>query len=165
MSDVSAFDPALFLDAQQSEVNEALPPLPVENPASPDGLYTAIIGEVKTDTGIIGKGERSGEPWLSMVVPLKLEIPQQLQEGLGYPPVYQLTDRVFLDLTPGGKGIDNSKGKNRRQKEYRDALDLNKPGDIWSWRKAVGQAVKVKAEQEMYQGRPVAKPGAILRRG
>lgn len=160
----SPFDPALFLDAQVSEVNETLPPLPVENPASPDGCYTAIIGEVKTETGTIGKGDRAGQPWLSVIIPLKLEIPQQLQEGLGYPAVYQLTDRAFLDLTPQNT-IDNAKGKNRRQKEYREALNLNKPGDVWSWRKAVGQAVKVKVEQEMYEGRPIAKPGLIMKRG
>ena len=158
----SMFDPAVFLDAQVSEVNESLPPLPVENPASPDGCYTAVIGEVKSESGTIGKGDRAGQPWLSMVVPLRLQIPEQLQTGLGYPAEYTLTDRVFIDLTPQNT-IDNSKGKNRRQKEYRDALDLNKPGDVWSWRKATGQPIKVKAVQEMYEGRVQTRPGLLLK--
>ena len=159
----SAFDPNLFLDAQVSEVNETLPPLPVENPASPDGAYTAIIGEVKTESGTVGKGENAGKPWLSMIVPLRIQVPPQVQQGLGYPPEYTLIDRVFIDLTADGRGIDNAKGKNRRQKDYREALDLNKTGDIWSWRKATGQPVKVKVTQELYEGRIQTRPGMLLR--
>lgn len=160
MSD-SPFDPATFLDATTSDVNSALPPLPVENPARSDGLYPGVIGEVKPDSGIIGKGDRTGQPWLQMVVPIKIDIPQQLQDALGYPAVYTMTDRVMIDLTPQNT-IDNSKGKNRGQKAYRDALNMNKVGDVWSWRKATGQPVGVKIEQEMYQGRPVAKVATVL---
>src|SRR3990167_6994349 len=63
----SQFDPALFLDAQVNEVNTRRPPLPATNPASTDGFYTAVVGEVKTDTGTIEKGDRAGQPRLAMI--------------------------------------------------------------------------------------------------
>lgn len=163
----SQFDPNLFLDAQTSEVNVKRPPLPTENPASADGCYTALIGPIKTDSGTIGKGERIGQPWLSMLVPLQIEVPQQVQDQLGIKlekGTITLTDRVMIDLTPQNT-IDNSVGRNRRQRQYRDALDMNKPGDVWSWRKAEGQVIKVKIVHEMYEGDIQERIGAILRRG
>ena len=50
----SAFDPQAFLDAQTSEVNERRIPLPTENPADENGLYTAVVGEIGTASGTIG---------------------------------------------------------------------------------------------------------------
>lgn len=165
MSTPTSFDPQQFLHAQVTEVNEKRAPLPVENPASPDGLYTAVIGEIKMESGTIEKGERAGQPWLAAVVPLKIEVPQQLQDGLKLPSVLQLTDRVFIDLTPN-RTIDNAPGRNRRQREYRDALDLNKQGDVWAWAKASGQVVKIKHAQKMYEGETLddVQNARILRR-
>lgn len=159
----SSFDPKLFLQAQVTEVNEKRPPLPAENPASPDGCYTSLMGEPVTDTGVIGKGDRTGEMWLSIAVPHRIEVPQQLQDSLKLQPVVVITDRVFIDLTPQ-KTIDNAPGRNRRQRLYREALDLNKTGDVWSWMKVQGQAIKVKIEHEVYQGEPQDRIGALLRR-
>lgn len=158
---MSAFDPNLFLDAQSGEVNEKRPNFPAENPDSEDGLYVAVIGEVKADSGIIGKGDNAGKPWISMVVPLKLEFGPKVQ-ALGLPAQFQLIDRVFLDLNEQN-AIDNSKGKNRGQRLYRDALDLNKPGDVWAWRMAQGRHVKVKVAHELYEGNIVEKVSTILR--
>jgi len=159
----SGFDPKQFLDAQVSEVNEKRQPLPTENPASPDGTYNSLMGEPTTDVGVIEKGERAGQPWISIAVQHKIEVPQQLQDSLKLQPVVVITDRVFLDLTPQ-KTIDNAPGRNRRQRLYREALDLNKAGDVWAWRKVVGQVVKVKIEHEMYQGEPQDRIGGLLRR-
>lgn len=159
----SVFDPQAFLDAQQTEVNERRQPLPVENPAAEDGLYTALIGEVKMASGTYEKGDNVGDPWLQAVVPLQIEVPPQLQDSLKLGKVVTLIDRPFIALTKQ-KTIDNSPGKNGRQKQYREALDLNKPGDVWSWRKAVGQVVKVKIAHEMYEGNVQDKPQTILKR-
>ena len=104
----SAFDPNAFLDAQITETNEKRPPLPTENPEAEDGLYTAVIGEISTASGTIGKGDRAGQTWVSMIVPLKIQVPPVLQ-ATGLPPELTLTDRVFLDLTPQG-GIDRAEG-------------------------------------------------------
>ena len=77
---MSPFNPETFLDAVQTEVNERRIPLPVENPSSSDGCYTAVIGDIKTETGTIGKGDNIGKPWLSMIIPLKLELSQQVRQ-------------------------------------------------------------------------------------
>lgn len=159
---MSAFDPNAFLDAQTTEVNEKRPPLDTENPADDNGLYTAVIGEITTASGIIGKGDRKGQPWVSMVIPLKLEIPQQLQQEKGFAPNLTITDRVFLDLTPTGQ-IDNGPGKNRQQKNYREATDLNKPGEPFAWRMLTGRIVKVKVGHEMYNGEPQERIAAVLK--
>ena len=156
----SAFDPNVFLDAQQNEVNEKRPPIPTENPEDENCLYTAIIGEIKTDTGILGKGDNAGKPWVSMIIPLKLQLPPAIQ-GLGLPPEFQLTDRAFLDLTPQG-GIDNGKGKNRSQRMYREATGLNVPGEPFAWRMLTGKVVKVKITHELYNEAIQEKISAIL---
>jgi len=146
----SPFDPAAFLDAQITETNEKRPPLPTENPADPNGLYVAVIGEITTKAGTIGKGDRIGQPWAMMVVPLKVQVPPELQ-AVGLPPELTLTDRPMLDLTAQG-ALDNSKGKNNRQRIYRDAVGLNKPGEVFAWRMLTGKHVKVKVAHEMYEG-------------
>lgn len=156
----SVFDPNVFLDAQQTEVNEKRPPLPTENPDSEDACYTAVIGEIKADSGTIGKGDRMGQPWLSMVVPLRIQVPAAVQ-GLGLPPELTITDRVFLDLTPQGS-IDNGKGKNRQQRAYREACDMNKPGEPFAWRMLQGKVVKVKVAHEMYQDAIQERIAAVL---
>jgi hypothetical protein len=161
----SQFDPALFLDAQTTEPNVRRPPLPVSNPTTEDGFYRAIIGEVSMSTGTIGKGDRVGEPWLRANVPLIIEVPQQVQDLLGIKldkGTLTLTDGVMIDLTPQ-KTIDNSIGKNRRQKAYREALDLNKAGDVWSWRKATGQPIKLKIDHELYQGETMERVGVLVK--
>jgi len=154
---MSLFDPQAFLDAQITEVNEKRPPLPVENPASSDGLYLATIGEVSTKDG-----EKDGKPWLSMMVPLKIDVPQQLQDSMKMPPQVTLTDRAFIDLTDQGL-IDNSPGKNRGQKKYRDATGQNVPGQPFSWRSLAGRVVKVKVDHEMWEGAPVERVGNVIK--
>jgi len=160
MSDTSAFDPNIFLDATTEEANEKRPLIPAENPDSEDGLYTAVIGEVKTDSGVIGKGDRTGEPWISIIIPLKLQFGPQVQEK-GLPAEFQLTDRAFLDVTPEGS-IDNAKGKNRAQRMYREATGLNVPGEPFSWRMVEGRIVKVKLAHELYNENIVEKVAQIF---
>jgi len=156
----SAFDPNVFLDAQVNEANEKRPPLPTENPEDPNGMYLAVIGEIKADSGTIGKGERQGQPWASMVIPLRIQVPPVVQ-ALGLPPELTLTDRAFLDLTAQG-GLDNGKGKNRRQRDYRDATGTNVAGVPWAWRMLQGRTLRVKISHELYNDQIQERPGAIL---
>lgn len=144
----SNFDPNIFLQAEQTEVNERRQLLPVENPDDSNGLYTAQIGEVKTDSGVIGKGDKQGQPWLAMLVPLKVDVPASLRESLKLPQQLTFTDRVFIELTPDGKGIDNGPGKNMHQKAYREALGMNKPGEAFAWYRTTGNLVKIKLNHE-----------------
>lgn len=157
---ISQFDPQTFLDAQQSETNERRPPIPVHNPADANGLYTAVIGEITVANGIIGKGDRMGQPWIQMVVPLRLQLPPEIQ-ALGLPAEFTVTDRPMLDMTPSG-GLDNSKGKNNGQRIYREATGLNKPGEVFAWRMLSGRTVKVKLTHELYNGSPVEKVAQVL---
>lgn len=156
----SAFDPSVFLDAQVNEVNEKRPPLPTENPDHASGLYLAVIGEIKTDSGTISKGDNAGKPWVSMLIPLRIQVPSAVQ-GLGIPQEITLTDRAFLDLTPQG-ALDNSKGKNRRQKDYRDATGTNQAGVPWSWRQLQGKTVMVRVNHELYNDTIQERVGAVL---
>lgn len=163
---MTGFNPELFLAAETSEVNTRRPAIPMENPAAPDGLYMAVITDVKMAGGISDKpGDNFGKPWLQAQVTVKVQVPQQVQDGLGITlkeGTVTLTERPFIALTEAGT-IDNSVGKNPRQKAYREALDMNKPGDVWSWAKAIGQPIKVKIKHEMYEGNIQEKLGIILR--
>jgi len=156
----SSFNPETFLDAQVNEANEKRPPMPTENPDTENGLYMAVIGEIKTDSGTIGKGDRVGQPWISRLIPLRIQVPPAVQ-GLGLPPELTITDRAFLDLNAGG-GLDNSKGKNRRQKDYRDATGTNIAGVPWSWRQLQGKMVSVKINHELYDNQIQERIGAVL---
>lgn len=144
---MSAFDPESFLNATITEANEKRPPLPPENPDSPDGFYTATIGEVKMASG----SKADGSTWVQALVPLKLEIPFSLQDKLKLASTMTLTDRAFIDLTVQGS-IDNAPGKNRRQRQYREATGMNKAGVAFSWGSLQGQIVKVKVENHEYNG-------------
>lgn len=156
----SPFDPNTFLDAQQTEVNEKRNLIPVENPDEEDALYLAVIGEITADSGTIGKGDNTGKPWISMIIPLKLQLGAQVQ-ALELPAEFQLTDRAFLDLTDQGS-LDNSKGKNNSQRVYREATGLNQPGEAFAWRMLTGRMVKVRLVHEMYNDQIVEKIRQIL---
>jgi len=156
----SQFDPSVFLDAQVTEVNEKRPPLPTENPDHANGLYLAVIGEITTGSGTISKGDNAGKPWVSMIIPLRVQVPPSVQ-GLGIPPEVTLSDRAFLDLTAQG-ALDNSKGKNRRQKDYREATGTNVAGIPWAWRQLQGKTVMVKVQHELYNESIQERVGAIL---
>lgn len=158
--DASMFDPQSFLDATISEPSVRRPPLPIENPATDDRLYTGILGEPKPRTWQ-GKQDpsRSG---IAFDVPITIEVPGQLQQSLKLSPTVVLQDSIMLDLTEQGS-IDNSPGKNRRLRVYRDATDLNKAGDVFSFRKLAGKVVKVKIEHEIYQGEIMDRVNTVLK--
>ena len=158
----SPFDPNLFLDAQTAEPNVKRPPLPPENPETSDGTYLGVIRGVKATSGIMEKGDRAGQPWLSMVVPIHIEVPPKLQDAMKLPGTVILSDSCFIDLTPANT-IDNGVGKNRRQRQYRDALNMNNPGDVWSWRKAEGQPVRIKITHEIYNGEVQDRVGLLFK--
>lgn len=158
--DASLFDPQSFMDATIDAPTVRRPPLPIENPATPDHLYLAVIGEPKPRTWQ-GKADPS-KSGVAFDVPLLIDVPQQLQESHKLPPQVTLSDSIMLDLTDQG-AIDNAPGKNRRLRVYRDATDLNKPGDVFSFRKLQGRIVKVKIDHELYQGDIMDRVGTVLK--
>jgi len=153
---MSNFDPANFLDTEFDEPNEKRPPLPVDSGMDANGLYLAIIGDIEPKSG-----EKNGKVWMQMQVPLTIDVPPRLRDALKLPPSVKLTDRVFIDLTEQGT-IDNSPGRNNRQRMYREAAGMNKVGVPFSWRKMTGRTVKVKVSHELYEGNIQERVAAVF---
>lgn len=152
---MSQFDPLAFLSAQQTEVNEKRDLVPAD-------WYTAYIGEIKPENvknGHYEKGERAGQPWLQIRVPLKLQLAGKAA-SLGTE--FTVSDGVFIDLLPTG-AVDNGKGKNNRQRIYREATGMNQPGQPFSWQAMQGRPVKVEIIHKVLDdGRVVENVGNIL---
>lgn len=150
----SAFDPSLFLDASISEPTVKRPPLPV-------GDYLGVIGEV-TARAWTGKKDptKSGIAW---DVPLTIEVPADVQVALGLTQgTLQFKDSIMLDITAGG-ALDNAPGRNGGLRRYREACDLNKPGDSFSARQMTGKVVKVKITHELYNDEPVERISGVAK--
>lgn len=149
----SIFDPNALLDATLTEPSVRRPPLPV-------GDYTAVVGEVSAQPWQSKDGAKSGVKWN---VPLTIQVPADVQQSLGIEqPTVLLTHGLMLDLTPQG-ALDNSPGKNRGIRQYREALDMNKPGDSFSARKMQGQVVLVKVTHREYQGEIMEDIGGVAK--
>ena len=73
-----------------------------------------------------------------------------------------MKDSFFLDLTSSGT-IDNGPGKNRGLRNYREACDLNKPGDSFSARMMTGKIVKVKVTHEIWNEAPIERISGVAR--
>jgi hypothetical protein len=151
---MSMFNPETFLDATLDTPTEKRPPLPA-------GEYVAVIGEVAARAWQ-GKKDptKSGIAW---DIPLSIEIPADVQAALKLT-VSNLTmnDSIMLDLTESGT-IDNSPGRNRKLRMYRDAVDMNKPGDVFSARKLTGKIVRVKVSHDLYEGQPIERVDGVVR--
>lgn len=146
----SQFSPETFLDMTMETPLERREPLPVED-------YTAVIGDVKSVAWNSKDGSKSG---VKLDVPLTIDIPATLQASLELPATLQIRDSIMLDLTDNGN-IDMSKGKNNRLRQYREACDMNKVGDVFSPRKMTGQVIKVHVTHELYNGNILEKIGAV----
>ena len=146
------FDPQSFLDAQMETPLEKRPPLP-------EGDYTAMIGEIKSRAWQ-GKADpsKSGIAW---DIALVVQIPMDLQDSLGRPEL-TITDSTFIDITESGM-IDSGPGKNRKLRAYREALDMNKVGDVFSARKMTGGIVKVKVKHDIYEGEPQERISGVAK--
>lgn len=141
---MSQFDPATFLDAQVSEPSIKRPPLPIGTE------LVGVIGEPK-----VRSGQQKADPtktWTTVDLPIEFDLSAypQLQAVVGVPKVV-IVDGVMLDITPGGT-IDNSPGKNGKMRRYREALNLNQPGQSFSWRMVQGRMIKCKIKHRIYEG-------------
>jgi hypothetical protein len=151
---MQVFDPQAFLDAQITEVSVKRPPLPV-------GDYKAIIGEV-TSRQWTGKDDptKTGIAW---DIPLTLEIPESIQTEMGVAMAsLNVKDSIMLDVTEAGT-IDLGIGKNGKLRRYREACDLNKPGDVFSARKLTGCAVLVKIKHEIWEDNILEKVSSVAK--
>lgn len=135
---MSTFNPDQFLDMQITASHDTkLVPIPV-------GEYVAVVKEVKV------------VPWQSKADPskagLKLSVTwdiddSSVKEFLGRDVVTARQD-IMLDLTEAG-GIDIGKGKNVGLGRLREALNLNTPGQPFSFNMIAGRPAKVAISQRV----------------
>lgn len=152
----SQFDPSLFLDATIDQPNVKRPPLP----AGRD--YIGIIGEVKGRNWQGKKDPTQGGIVMDVPVEVDLTAYPDVQKALGGLSKVTMTDGIMLDLTESGS-IDNSPGKNGKLRRYREALDMNKPGDVFSFRAMQGRPIRVKVKHETYEGDIYDKIDAVAK--
>ncbi len=154
---MTLFDPNQFLDLEISTPLVRRPPLPV-------GDYIAVVGEVKAEswTGKPG-GKAEGKSGMKYVVPLIIEVPPATQSQLGLTQsTLTLTDGIMLDITDQGT-LDTGPGKNGNLRRYRDALDMNKPGETFRARAMQGRPIRVKITHEIYLGEAVERIDGVAR--
>ncbi len=149
------FDPATFLDATLEEPSLRRPPLIAQD-------YLAVIGEPKTRT-FAGKKDPS-RTFTALDIPLEISVPLDQREAQGRDTV-TVTDSIFLDLVDGPNGpvLDRAAGKNTGVARYREALDMNKPGDKWSARRMQGRPIRVRIKHDVYEGNIQEKVQTVAR--
>ena len=127
-----SFDPSTFLNAEYNETNDTkVTPCPV-------GEYPAIAEKVDVQTWQKKDGSASG---------LKLNILWDVQDEnvralLGRDKII-VPQQIMLDLNESGTGLDMGKGKNVSLGRLREALDLNKPGEPFSFGMLQGRMATV----------------------
>lgn len=150
MSSLMNFDPNAFLEMSIDVPMEKRPPAPaaIFFPASITGVkFEPWRSKEKIDesTGQLKEGIR-------LDVTLEIQFPADVkaQYGLTYDKIV-LTDGVMIDRNASG-GIDTTPGKNNRLRIYREACDLNRPGEVFKPAMLVGRQIMAKLRHEEYQG-------------
>ncbi len=154
------FDPTAYLEMSIDTPMEKRPPAPagVYFPADITGLNVAQWqSKDKVDeTGNLKSGIRFD-------IALKVQFPAEIvqQYGLTYKEL-TITDGVMIDRNSNG-GIDTTPGKNNGLRKYREAADLNRPGEVFKPLQLVGRTVMVKFRHEEYQGNLQEKIADVIR--
>lgn len=144
MSD-SMFDPTQFLDASTDQPSTRRPPLPAGR------VLVGVIGEIKMSEWT--KKDDPSKNGVKADVPIEFDLtayPDLIAQQGGSVTKVILSDSIMLDLTPDKK-IDWSPGKNNKIRRYREALDMNKPGDVWSFRAMIGRPIAAKIGHRTWQ--------------
>lgn len=150
----SQFDTNVFLDAVTTEAGSRRPPLPV-------GDYIATVGEPKFMQGPQKKDPTKN--YQALNVPLEVDVTQNpaARQLVGQDKVV-LFHFVGLDFNEGGM-LDWGPGRNRNLLAYREALDLNTPGQPFSPRMIQGKTVRVKVNHETYEGEIRERVGGVAK--
>ena len=159
---MSMFDPNAFLDLEITEAFERRPALPVRD-------YPTLIQEVTArqwtskdkynDNGTLKSGVAYD---LTLVVQVPLDIKEQI--GLKTDTL-TIKDSVMVDLNANG-GLDTSPGANRQLRNYREALDMNKPGQAFRAREMAGRMILLRIKHEEYpvgSGNLQEKPASVAK--
>lgn len=140
----SNFDPSLFLDATLSEPSTRRPPIPA-------GLdLVGIIADVKMRPWQGRKDPTQSGLAADVTVEFDLSAYPDVQKVVNVPKV-TISDSLMLNLTDAGL-IDNSPGKNGKLRRYREALNMNKPDDSFSFRQMIGRQIKARISHREHEG-------------
>ena len=121
MSDNSIFDPDMLLNEQFAEANSTTR-MPV-----PEGEYVGMVKDIKVRVVNSKDGTRSFP-----VVDITWDLDDQnLREAMDRKEV-TCRQGIMLDVTANG-GLDMSKGKNVSLGRLREALNMNTPGQSFSF--------------------------------
>lgn len=159
---MSMFDPNAFLDLEITEAFERRPALPVRD-------YPTLIQEVAArqwtskdkynDNGTLKSG-------VAYDLTLVLQVPLDIKEQIGLKTdTLTIKDSVMVDLNANG-GLDTSPGANRQLRNYREALDMNKPGQAFRAREMAGRMVLLRIKHEEYpvgSGNLQEKPASVAK--
>lgn len=118
----------------------------------PAGEYTAMIGTIKPR--VWSNKTSSG---VALDITLVVDVPAEAQQLCECRPTMILTDSAMLDLVEGGMGFDLGPGKNRVLKDYREATDLNRPGEKFGLTMLQGRIIRIKITHDVYEGKPREK--------
>lgn len=151
------FDPTAFLDMPVDQEFTKRPPIPaIDYPATIQDL-SARQWQSKDKFNADGT-PKSG---IAYDVALSLEIPLEIREALGLKnETLQIKDSIMLDLNDQG-GLSTEVGANRQLRNYREALDMNKPGVVFRAREMIGRRLLVKIKHEDYQGSIQERPAGV----
>lgn len=151
------FDPQAFLDLPVDTAFERRPPLPVKD-------YPAIIQDVAArQWQSKDKYNNDGSPKTGIAydVTLSVQIPLDVKDQLGLKTdSLTLKDSIMLDLNDQG-GLSTEPGANRQLRQYREALEMNKPGVTFRARDMVGRMVLLRIKHEEYQGNIQERPAGV----
>lgn len=156
-SQMTDFDPLAILEGTTSEEFKKGIPLPA-------GDYVGVIAQFDREKSF-KSGTQKADPtksWSAINVRIDIDLSQYPQaRAVVNQDKVSLFDMVMLDLTPDGRGLDYSTGKNNRLRRYREALGQNTPGTPWAPTYMQGRPIKVKVKHEVYEGEPQARVDAV----
>jgi len=145
---MQTFDPTAFLDLPIDAPLERRAPIPAQD-------YLAVIQDIEArQWQSKNKTNPDGSFKTGIVYDVKLavQIPPEVKASSNLNvDTLLMNDSIMLDLNDQG-GIDTAPGRNRALRNYRESLDMNKPGEVFRAREMVGRLIRVRVKHEEYQG-------------
>lgn len=134
------FSPESFMNAVMTDANDTkiIP--------CPPGEWSAQCVDAKARSGIIGKGDRAGEPWAQLV--LTWETHDTAVTSVTQRDPTRVIQSIMLDLTDQGN-LDMGTGKNVQLGRAREATGLNVPGQPFSPTMFVGRSARVNVKHKI----------------
>lgn len=135
------FDPQAYLDAP---IDAPLVRRPVIAAADYPGIIESLVARQWTSKDKYDEVTGQLKSGLAFDVVVAVEVPEAERERCGLQGnTLKLKDSIMVDLT-SEKAIDESPGRNSRLRIYREAADMNKPGETFRPRALIGKPIKVR---------------------